>query len=135
MRISVLFVLLSVAVMWLLVPVRARTPIFSVIHAERSAGQQLFIDHCAACHGRAGVAAGYAPSLVGVVGRRAGSVPAFPYSSALRNSEFYWTGDNLVRWITNPPAMVPGTLMPHVSISDPAERLYLREYLKTLSVH
>jgi hypothetical protein len=28
--------------------------------------------------------------------------------------------------------MVPGTLMPHVSVTDPAEEIYLIEYLKTL---
>jgi cytochrome c len=111
----------------------ARTPLFSVVDAERAAGQQLFADHCGACHGRAGVAAGYAPSLIGVVGRRAGSVAGFPYSRALSNSGIIWSEDNLVKWITNAPAMVPGTQMPHVSITDPAERLYVGEYLKTLS--
>ena len=85
-----------------------------------------------ACHGRAGVAAGYAPSLIGVVGRHAGSAPGFPYSPALKNSGIVWYEDNLVKWITNAPALVPGTKMPRVSITDPAERLYLREYLKTL---
>jgi hypothetical protein len=28
--------------------------------------------------------------------------------------------------------IVPNTLMPHVGISDPAEQIYLVEYLKTL---
>ena len=28
--------------------------------------------------------------------------------------------------------IVPNTLMPHVAISDPAEQIYLVEYLKTL---
>jgi len=111
----------------------ARTPHFSVIDAERSAGQQLFVEHCMSCHGRAGVAAGYAPTLVGVVGRHAGSVAGFPYSQALKNSGIVWSEPNLVKWIADAPGMVPGTRMPHVSITDPAERLYLREYLKTLS--
>lgn len=111
----------------------ARMAKFSVVNAERTAGQQLFAEHCMACHGRVGVAAGYAPSLIGVVGRRAGSVPGFPYSPALKNSGIVWSEDNLVKWISDAPALVPGTKMPHVSITDPAERLYLREYLKTLS--
>jgi cytochrome c len=86
-----------------------------------------------ACHGRAGVAAGYAPSLIGVIGRPAGSVPGFAYSPALRKSGIVWSDDKLMKWISNAPATVPGTPMPHVSLADPAERFYVLEYLKTLS--
>ncbi len=106
---------------------------WSFTAAERVAGEQLFRDHCGACHGRDGMAKGYAPSLRDVIGRRAGSAPGFPYSAALRASGIVWSEDNLTKWIENAPAMVPGTPMPHVSISDPAERLYVFEYLKSLS--
>ena len=40
---------------------------------------------------------------------------------------------NLRAWIADPSHTVPGTLMPHVSLSDPAEQLYVIAYLKTLS--
>ena len=133
MRTSILSILLGMVTIWPLVPASARIGTFSVVHAERVAGQQIFADHCMACHGRAGVAAGLAPTLIGVVGRRAGTVAGFPYSPALRNSGILWSEDNLVKWISNAPAMVPGTRMPHVSIADPAERLYVREYIKSLS--
>jgi len=106
---------------------------WSFTAAERVAGEKLFQDHCGACHGRAGVASGYAPSLIDVIGRRAGSAPGFPYSPALKASGIVWSEDNLTKWIANAPALVPGTQMPHVSISDPAERLYVFEYLKSLS--
>jgi len=131
-RVIILSVLLGVAIISPLAPANAGIGIFSVVHAERAAGQQVFAMHCAACHGRAGVAAGLAPSLIGLAGRRAGSVAGFPFSPALRNSGIVWSDDNLVKWIGNAQAMVPGTLMPHVSITDPAERLYVREYLKSL---
>lgn len=133
MRISILSMAFGTTMVLTLGTAGARSNQYSVVNAERAAGQQLFAEHCMACHGRAGVAAGYAPSLVGVVGRRAGSVPGFPYSAALKNSGIVWSEDNLVKWITNPPAVVSSTKMPHVSITDPAERLYLREYLKSLS--
>ena len=97
--------------------------------AQEGAGKQLFAEHCAACHAP-GVA--YAPTLVGVVGRRAGTVPGFPYSPALRNSGLVWTDDNLKRWLTNDSKLVPHTLMPHVSITDPVEQVYLIAYLKSL---
>jgi cytochrome c len=131
MRKSVLAVLLGAAV---ILPTASAGAIFRLPagDAARAAGLQLFVDHCAACHSRAGVAKGFAPYLVGVVGRRAGSAPGFSYSPALRNSGIVWSEDNLMKWIANAPAMVPGTPMPHVSISDPAERLFIVEYLKGL---
>ncbi len=100
--------------------------------AARAAGLQVFEAHCAACHSRTGVAKGFAPNLVGVVGRRAGSAAGFSYSPALKNSGIVWTEDNLMKWIENAPAVVPGTPMPHVSISDPPERYYIVAYLKSL---
>jgi cytochrome c len=105
---------------------------FPMVDAARAAGRQLFGDHCAACHSRTGVAKGFAPSLVGVVGRRAGTAAGFSYSPALKNSGIVWSEANLMKWIADPPAMVPGTPMPHVSFKDPAERLFIVEYLKGL---
>ena len=130
MRKSVIALLLGAAVL---------LPVASVVakyrdapDAARAAGLQVFEAHCAACHSRTGVAKGYAPYLVGVVGRRAGSVPGFSYSPALKNSGIVWTEDNLMKWIANAPALVPCTPMPHVSISDPPERYYVVAYLKSL---
>src|SRR6516225_6335785 len=73
------------------------------------------------------------PSLRGAVGRPAASAAGFPYSDALKKSGLTWTEDNLRAWIADPSHTVPGTLMPHVSLSDPAEQLYVIAYLKTLS--
>jgi cytochrome c len=69
---------------------------------------------------------------VGVVGRRAGTAAGFSYSPALKNSGIVWSESNLLKWIADPSAMVPGTPMPHVSFKDPAERLFILEYLKAL---
>lgn len=108
-------------------------PMWSLRDAEQAAGQQLFRDHCAACHTqKPGARVVLGPSLAGVVGRPAGSVAGFPYSDALKKSGLVWTEDNLQKWIADNTHMVPNTLMPHVSISDPAEQLYLVAYLKTL---
>ena len=130
MRKSVIALLLGAAVLLPVAPVVAKYR--DAPDAARAAGLQVFEAHCAACHSRTGVAKGYAPYLVGVVGRRAGSVPGFSYSPALKNSGIVWTEDNLMKWIANAPALVPGTPMPHVSISDPPERYYVVAYLKSL---
>ncbi len=110
-----------------------RTPNFGFeyLRAERAAGQQLFNQHCAVCHApKRGQAFG--PSLNGVVGRPAGSVPGFRYSEALKKSGLVWSEDNLRKWIGDPAGTVPHTPMPHVSFSDPAQQVYVVEYLKTL---
>lgn len=101
--------------------------------AARAAGRQIYMDHCAVCHAwNATVPVAQGPSLVGIVGRPAASLPGFPYSDALRKSGIVWTEDNLRKWLADNAHMVPGTLMPHVSISDPAEQFYVVEFLKTL---
>ena len=106
-----------------------QAPGFSVLEAEQVAGHQLFKDHCGSCHTSP---VSYGPSLNGIVGRRAGSLPLFPYSDALKKSGLVWTEDNLRKWIANSAEMIPNTLMPHVSIRDPAEQIYLVAYVKTL---
>ncbi len=100
--------------------------------AAQTAGRQIFHDHCSSCHLPKSAQRLYGPTLSGVVGRPAGSVPGFPYSDALKKSGITWTEDNLKKWVANTAAVTPGTLMPHVSIADPAEQTYLIAYLKTL---
>lgn len=108
-------------------------PGWSLIESEQIAGRHLFKDHCAACHEeRRRSHFDLGPSLKGVVGRPAASVPNFPYSNALKKSGLIWTEDNLRKWIADNEQMVPGMLMPHVAIKDPAEIVYIVEYLKTL---
>ena len=108
-------------------------PNFDVRQAMEIAGQKVLADRCAVCHAQKVGARPLGPSLRGAVGRPAASVAGFPYSDALKKSGLTWTDDNLRAWIADPSHTVPGTLMPHVSLSDPAEQLYVIAYLKTLS--
>ena len=80
------------------------------------------------CHVAGG--GGQGPSLKGVVGRRAGSLPGFAYTPALKGSGLTWTAANLDRFLTNPAALVPGTAMV-VRINDAAQRSALIAYLAT----
>jgi cytochrome c len=106
------------------------SPRFDILLAEQVAGQRVFTNHCGACHaGEKSSAVG--PSLHGIVGRPAAALNDFPYSEALRTSGLTWTEDNLRKWIADNAQLVPKTLMPHVSISDRAEQIYLIAYLKT----
>ncbi len=59
------------------------------------------------------VAPPYGPSLRGVIGRPAGSVPSFTYSRALKTvlQGVMWDRGTLNVWITDSQAWVPGSMM------------------------
>lgn len=97
----------------------------------QAAGKEIFTK-CSACHSLDSSKNAFGPSLIGVVGREAASLPRFAYSDALRNSGITWTEDNLRQWIAGNDQFVPGTRMRHVEITDKAEQDYLISYLKTL---
>lgn len=93
-------------------------------------GQQLFTERCAACHTLDHNKAG--PMLGGVFGRKAGAVPGYNYSPALRSSGLTWAADNLDRWLSDPREFVAGAWMP-VKILDPATRRDIIAYLEAES--
>ncbi|HEX4742324.1 MAG TPA: c-type cytochrome [Caulobacteraceae bacterium] len=107
-------------------PVLAR----SAPATDPAAGQQVYETRCSFCHGEGGVG-GQGPSLVGVVGRKAGSFANFAYTPALKASGLTWTAADLDRFLTNPAALVPGTSMP-MSVPDAQERADLIAYLASL---
>jgi cytochrome c len=97
----------------------------------QAAGQEIF-KKCSACHSADGSKNTFGPSLVGVINRKAGTLPRFSYSDALKNSGLTWTEANLRRWVAGNDILVPGTRMRHVQITDMAEQNYLLAYLKSL---
>lgn len=91
----------------LLVPAAAR--------ADATRGQQVF-QRCAACHSVAATAAAMpGPNLKSVIGRKAGTLPGFEYSSAMvdagKSDNVAWTRDVLDKYLTDPDDVVPGTAM------------------------
>lgn len=99
--------------------------------AMAAAGAEVF-KRCQACHSADSSKNAFGPSLTGVVGRQAASLPRFAYSEGLKKSGITWTEDNLRQWVADNTKLVPGTRMRHVSITDAAEQDYLIAYLKTL---
>jgi cytochrome c len=97
--------------------------------AEMARGADVYDDRCSGCHVLEGV--GQGPSLRGVIGRKAGSVPGFEYTPALKGSGLTWTTANLDRWLIGPQKMVPGTAMTAV-VPDAHERSDLIAYLAAL---
>ena len=72
------------------------------------------------------------PSLVGIVGRRAGVIAGFEYSTALRAKSaegLVWSRDVLERYIAEPESVIPGGRMSFPGIKDAADRANLIAYL------
>lgn len=94
-------------------------------------GDKLFGQQCGACHSTKAGETRVGPSLAGVVGRKAGSVAGYQYSSALKASGLSWNAATLDKWLTNASQTVPGTKMPYAQ-ADAAKRKALIDYLSTL---
>jgi cytochrome c len=95
--------------------------------AER--GARLWAERCNGCH--AVDSDEFGPRHRGLFGRRAGSLPGFEYSRALKASGLVWTPATLDRWLRNPEALVPGQAMGQ-PVSEAAVRADLIVYLATL---
>ena len=90
-------------------------------------GEQVYA-RCLACHALAYDRVG--PRHCGLFGRRAGSVPQFSYSPAMKNSRIVWNDKTLDRFLTQPLKMVPGSAMTYDGVADPKDRADLIAYLK-----
>jgi len=90
---------------------------------------------CAACHAlsadglrRSG------PHFEGLFGRRAGTVPGYKYSEALRGTDFAWGPETLsALFREGPDRFMPGTKMPMQRIPNPADLSALVEYMRELT--
>ena len=98
--------------------------------ADLARGQALHESKCLKCHSVSTNEVG--PRHQNVVGRRAGSVPDFVYSTALKQSKVVWTEEMLDRWLSNPEALIPGQEM-DVRVRSAEERRLLIAYLKSQS--
>lgn len=75
------------------------------------APQQVFNNACRTCHTIREDDNRLGPSLFNIVGRKAGSLPSYDYSSAMKNAGFVWDEAKLARFIANPDEVVPGNRM------------------------
>lgn len=106
----------------------------SAAHAAGDAakGKTVF-QRCAICHrAEKDGGNGLGPNLFGVVGRKAGTVENFAYSSAMKNSGITWTTDKLTAYVEHPASVVPGNRMAFAGISNAEQRADVVAYLATL---
>lgn len=86
---------------------------------------------CQTCHVKEIGVNKVGPSLAGIVGRPAGSIPGFRYSEANKGSGITWTEQELYVYLENPKAKIPGTIMAFAGIKDSQKRADLIAYLKS----
>lgn len=98
--------------------------------ADPAAGEKVFAK-CKLCH-QIGDDAKNAvgPVLNGVVGRKAGSVPGYNYSTANKDSGITWDEAALKQYLKKPRAMVPGTKMTFAGLSKEKDIDNVIAYLK-----
>ncbi len=99
--------------------------------SARLAGAPPGFATCRSCHSVEPGRNGIGPSLFGIVGTRAGEVPGFNFSPALKASGVTWDRQSLDTWLQGPMKMVPGTRMV-IGVPDPQRRKDVIDYLETL---
>jgi cytochrome c len=102
--------------------------------ADVAPGQLLFNNACRTCHSTREGDNRLGPHMRGIIGRKAGSLPNYPYSSAMKGANFVWDEKNLERFIANPDETVPGNNMkPYGGLASAESRVELIAFLKTLT--
>jgi cytochrome c len=95
--------------------------------ADATRGAELYDSRCTGCHSLDANRVG--PMHRGVYGRKAGSVAAFNYSPAVKNSSVIWADDTLNKWLTNPQDVIPGQRM-NFRVTTAEDRADIIAFLK-----
>lgn len=94
---------------------------------DPTAGEAVY-SRCLGCHAVEYNRTG--PKHCGLLGRRAGSVPAYEYSPAMKSSKLVWNEKTLDRFLADPLKTVPGTTMTYAGVPEAKDRADLISYLK-----
>jgi cytochrome c len=100
--------------------------------ADEPSGPPAAFVQCVSCHSVKPGVHGVGPSLHGIFGAKAASVPGFAYSTPLREAGLTWDEPTLDKWLAGTMQMVPGTRMIFPGMPDPARRKAVIDYLATL---
>jgi cytochrome c len=100
------------------------------------AGEETFKARCSDCHDVAASSAApsvakpkMGPSLQGLFGRTAGTLPDFAYSDAMKAAGFVWDEAILLEYLVNPKKVVPKNRMPFNGLKRPGEAENIVAYL------
>lgn len=92
-------------------------------------GKRIF-NKCKACHIVSKKQNRLGPHLVGIFGRKSGSVKGFRYSKAMKNSGVVWNEKSLDAYFANPRNFIKGNRMAFAGLRKKKDRDDLIAYLK-----
>jgi len=101
--------------------------------AKADDGKTAFNNHCRTCHSVKQGDHRLGPSLYGVYGAEAGSIPVYRNSAqGLSGSAIIWDEPTLDRFIANPDQVIANNSMkPYTGITDATVRKQIIDYLKS----
>jgi cytochrome c len=100
--------------------------------ADAGAGQLIFNNACRTCHTLRDGDNRLGPNLHNIIGRKAGSLPSFGYSSAMKGADFVWDKEKLDSFIAKPDEVVPGNSMkPYGGLASPEDRTKIIAFLQS----
>jgi cytochrome c len=97
---------------------------------EAALAQQVFNNACRTCHTIKEGDNRLGPNLYKIIGRKAGSLPDYNYSSAMKGAGFVWDKEKLEHFIANPDEVVPGNNMkPYSGLASTDDRTKVIAFL------
>jgi cytochrome c len=100
--------------------------------ADPESGQLTFNNACRTCHTTKDGDNRLGPNLHNVIGRKAGSLPNYGYSSAMKGADFVWDKEKLDRFIAKPDEVVPGNKMkPYGGLTSAEDRAKVIAFLES----
>ena len=101
---------------------------FASFSGNAAAGKAVFAQ-CRMCHVTYAGVNKTGPTLNGIIGRKAGSVPGFAYSAANTGSGITWTKEKLFQYLEKPYRVLPQSRMIFAGLPDAQKRADLIAYL------
>ncbi|NNE52320.1 MAG: cytochrome c family protein [Sulfitobacter sp.] len=97
--------------------------------ADPKNGEKVF-KKCRACHVVDKEKNKVGPHLVGLFGRKSGTVDKFKYSKAMKEAGVEWSVETLSKYLKKPKKFIPGTKMVFAGLRKEAEITNLIAYLQ-----
>jgi cytochrome c2 len=104
----------------------------ALAQGDAAKGEKIFI-RCKACHSIEPGQNKIGPTLAGVIGRKAGTVPDFNYSDAMKAADIVWDEANLDAYLDNPKELIPGNKMAFPGLKKEQDRADVIAFLKAHS--
>lgn len=105
---------------------------FTALGAGTDAGAAVYNEKCLSCHPVKLGDHKLGPSLVGMFGRKAGTVPGYTKYRGLIGSGIVWDEQNLNEFLANPKKFLGTRTTMVYKLKNAKERELVIEYIKTL---